>query len=85
MHIAQVPPPPQADGKNKSACCSAPKRVPPASTSTSLSPLIVSFTAPELTNRLAATTSIVTNSIIISVKTIADKIITVVFTSNSIF
>ena len=50
MHIAQVPPPPQADGKNIFCSDKAVNKLDPGATATSVSPLINNFTSPAAIN-----------------------------------
>ena len=50
LHCAQVPPPPQAEGRNRSASESVCSSLPPAGTVMVFSPLISICTAPELTS-----------------------------------
>ena len=65
----QVPPPPQADGRKILLSPRVDKRVPPDDTSTSVSPLIRSFTGPEGNNLALTHRSIPTNKKIIVKKT----------------
>ena len=55
LHCAQVPPPPQALARNKSASASVCSNLPPAGTSIVRSPLISMLMLPLETRRLRAT------------------------------
>ena len=60
--MAQVPPPPQADGKNIFSPPKVESKVLPASTSTFFSPLMVNVTGPDVVSFAFAQSNKLTNS-----------------------
>ena len=73
----QVPPPPQADGKNILLLPNVFKRVPPEDTSTLLSPFIERVTGPEGRSLALAPKSMPTSKKVITKKTTTLATITV--------
>ena len=78
LHWIQVPPPPQADGKNILLSPRVDNSVLPDETSTSVSPLINSFTGPEGIKRALTPRSIPTKTKVMAKKTTMLAIMTVI-------
>jgi hypothetical protein len=76
LHIAQVPPPPHADGRNIFSLAKVESNELPADTVNVFSPFITIFTGPDCTNRFWAKSSINTSNKMITVNAAIEDTIT---------
>jgi hypothetical protein len=83
LHIAHVPPPPQADGRNIFSFARVDSNELPAETVNVFSPLMRIFTGPDCTNFFCAKSNISTNNKMITVNATMEDIMIILKNFNA--